>query len=56
MRSGDMKLVKGSTTDWELYNLKNDPTEVTDLSANKPEIVEAMKKSYQEWANEVGVK
>lgn len=56
MRSGDMKLVKGSTTDWELYNLKNDPTELIDLSAKKPEIVEAMKKSYQEWAIEVGVK
>ncbi len=56
MRSGDMKLVMGSTADWELYNLKNDPNELTDLSAMNPEIVEAMKKSYQKWAIEVGVR
>ncbi|MCM4167125.1 Arylsulfatase [Arenibacter antarcticus] len=56
MRSGDMKLVKGTTTDWELYNLENDPHELSDLSAEKPGMVEAMKNSYQEWAIEVGVK
>ncbi len=49
MRRGDFKLVRDKAgTPWELYNLKDDPYEKTDLAAKNPEklkeLVEAMQK------------
>ena len=38
---------------YELYNLEEDPGEETDLSAQYPERVEAMKASYDTWFEDV---
>ena len=49
IRTGDWKLVKLGETDWELYNLKEDRTELNDLAARYPEKVEKMTKMWEAW-------
>ena len=48
-RKGDWKIVQvNSELDhWELYNMKNDPTEITNLASSKPEIVKELLSSLQ---------
>jgi arylsulfatase A-like enzyme len=55
-RKADWKLVqiKGSKK-WELYNLKNDPTETTNLASKHPEKIISMEKRWVEWAKRVKV-
>lgn len=45
-RKGDYKIVKVNDEDWELYNLKNDPTELFNLATQKPEKVQELLKTY----------
>ncbi len=40
---------------WKLYNLKTDPGETTDLSANKPELLKKIVGGWNKYADEVGV-
>jgi arylsulfatase len=62
VRVGDWKLVsafkildkKGKYDQWELYNLRNDPTEQNDLSIQYPEKVKEMSVMYEKWAEKVG--
>ena len=56
MRDGNMKIVKSKGQDWELYDLENDPTELINLSASQPEILNKMTTVYQNWAKETGIK
>lgn len=56
LRKGDWKLVKTKTGNWELYNLKDDPTELTDLSTKRPETLKELVDAYNQWAGQVGVK
>ena len=49
LRSGDWKIIairqeNGTLTDWELYNLKQDPEESTNLAATDPKRVDQLKK------------
>lgn len=46
LRQGDWKLVSAKLGKWELYNLKNDRTEMNDLADQHPDKVAAMS---QEW-------
>jgi len=56
---GDYKIVKNNIplgdNQWYLYNLKTDPGETNDLSAQLPEKFEAMKAAYDTYAASVGV-
>jgi len=46
-RSGDWKIVQVNGLDsWELYNLKDDPTEMVDLAAKYPEKVKELHDKY----------
>ncbi len=45
-RKGDYKIVRLNGGDWELYNLKNDPTELIDLAAALPEILDSLSNYY----------
>ena len=57
IRKGDWKLVTGkANSNWELYNLAQDPVEEHDLSSRYPEKVQELKQMYSTWAAEVGVK
>ncbi|MBE8721145.1 sulfatase [Sphingobacterium sp. Ka21] len=56
MRDGSWKLICGYPKDEiKLFNLAEDPVELQNLSAKYPAVVEKMRKSYQKWADEVGV-
>lgn len=54
IREGDWKAV-AREEQWELYNLKDDPVEATDLAENHPEKLEQLKGKYNLWAKEVGL-
>ena len=41
-RRKDWKIVKLNGEDWELYNLKEDPTEINNLAGYHPEKVEEL--------------
>lgn len=49
-RSGDYKIVRLNNDDWELYNIKEDPTELKNLAATLPEKLEQIKLKYNEIA------
>lgn len=63
IRLGDWKLVaevrmspRGRMPGpWSLYNMKEDPTEMSNLAARYPEKVQELDRAYQEWAERVGV-
>lgn len=55
-RIGDWKLVSSwPSYTWELFDLKNDPTETKDVAASNPAIVRQLENAYFEWAKRVGV-
>jgi arylsulfatase len=56
MRKGDWKLVKTKSGNWELYNLKDDPIEMNELSKIRTDIFKEMVELYNNWANQVGVR
>lgn len=47
---GDRKLVALNKAPWELYNLKNDRSEIHNLANKYPEMVENLSKAWQNWA------
>jgi arylsulfatase A-like enzyme len=56
VRIGDWKLVALANEPWRLYNLANDRTETNDLASRYPERAASMKRQWQQWAVEVGLK
>ena len=54
VRLGDWKLVSEGNTGWELYDVKSDRTELNDLAAGNPEVLERMSQMYEDWAERVG--
>ena len=50
MRRGDWKLVNERTGGQVLFNLKNDPQEITDVSSRNRKIFSEMKASYKDWS------
>jgi arylsulfatase len=60
IRQGDWKLsfiqkTAGGTGEWELFNLKNDPGEITDLSKKEPAKTKAMLALWDEYVAQNGV-
>jgi arylsulfatase len=63
VRDGDWKLVgrgvsppAGLRVDrWELYQIRDDGTELNDLAASKPDKVEALSRQWEAWAGRTGV-
>lgn len=55
-RKGDWKLVAMDGKDWELYNIKEDRSEMNNLIESEPEIANKLKEAYRIWAEENGVK
>jgi arylsulfatase len=60
IRQGDWKLLyllpaAGGKGDWELFDLKNDPAELNDLSARHPERREALVRLWDDYVKRNGV-
>lgn len=55
IRIGKWKLVKKYPNPWELFDMEADRTEIFDLAAAHPEIVNGMSEEYEEWAARCGV-
>ncbi|MEM7394605.1 MAG: arylsulfatase, partial [Verrucomicrobiota bacterium] len=56
LRDGPWKLVaKGAKGPWELYDMKADRTETTNLAGDHPERVEQLAKQWQDWAERAHV-
>ncbi|NIJ44882.1 arylsulfatase [Wenyingzhuangia heitensis] len=58
-RKGDWKIVYSRDLEdknWELYNLKNDPTELDNLAKEYPKKLQKMILSWEKWAVRVKVK
>lgn len=59
VRKGDWKIIKlparFGTGDWELFNVKNDPGERTELSNEMPEKLEELKMEWQSYIDANGV-
>jgi len=56
VRIADWKLVRGKReSDWNLFDLSADPTELNDLSDQFPDKVLELREKYSTWAQRVGV-
>lgn len=55
VREGDWKLVAREGQPWELYHLKTDPTERTDLAGHEPGRVKALAATWDAWAKRCNV-
>jgi len=56
VRKGDWKAIKQDVKkeEWELYNLKNDRTELNNLAGRHPEILKDLSARWEKWALDVG--
>jgi arylsulfatase A-like enzyme len=55
IRINEKKLVKLRDSTWELYDMKNDPTELNNLIIREPELADSLENIWNEWAKEYGV-
>lgn len=55
VRVGDWKLVAPNKQPWELYNLRDDRTELDNLADKQPERVKELAAKWETWAKRVGV-
>ena len=55
VRLGKWKLVSRHPGPWELYDLENDRTELTNLAEKNPGQVQALSNLYAQWARRCGV-
>jgi len=51
VRLGDWKLVRGFGGDWELYSMELDRTELADLAADEPAVVQELEELWRAWAD-----
>ncbi len=49
VRDGHWKLVAKGKTSWELYNLKEDPFETTNVALANPEVVDQLASDFKSW-------
>ncbi|MDQ0642509.1 arylsulfatase [Microbacterium murale] len=55
VRRGGFKLVKKHACEWELYDMLRDRTELNDIAAAHPALVEELSDAYAAWAERCGV-
>ena len=56
IRIANFKLVKYGNSDWELYDMSNDRTELNNLAARFPERAKQMSQMWEKWRANVGRK
>jgi arylsulfatase len=55
IRRGRWKLVREYPNAWELYDISRDRSELSNVAAQHPSIVDELAKGWQAWAGRVGV-
>ena len=56
MRQGPWKIIShGPEYRWSLFNMNDDPTELHDVAADHPDVLQRMAEDYDNWSSEVGV-
>ena len=55
VRKGDWKLVSTKNTDWSLYNMREDRTELHDLGDKYPQKANELLALYKKWTKKCGV-
>ncbi|TCP43417.1 arylsulfatase [Tamaricihabitans halophyticus] len=55
VRRGQWKLVRKYGQPWELYDMRQDRTELHDVASKHPELVEELAAAYADWAQRCGV-
>ncbi len=55
LRSGDWKIVASEGQPWELYNLKQDRSELHNLASEKPKLMLDLVYRWQKYADKIGV-
>ncbi len=55
VRYKNWKLVKQNTKEWQLFNLKKDPTELTDVRLEHPKVATLLMQEHQKWEQRAGV-
>ena len=55
VREGKWKLVSRHPNAWELYDIEADRTELDDLAARFPVIVQDLAQAYERWAKQCNV-
>jgi arylsulfatase len=55
VRAGNWKLVSKYPSGWELYDMAKDRSELHDLSAAQPKVVQTLAAQWDQWAARVGV-
>lgn len=57
LRSGSWKMVRPKPDQrWQLYDMREDATEMEDLAAAQSSLVDSLNEKYLHWAKEIGVK
>ncbi|MCC5928639.1 MAG: arylsulfatase [Cyclobacteriaceae bacterium] len=56
IRVNDKKLVKSRNSPWELYDIKNDPTELNNLITREPELADSLENLWNKKAKKMGVR
>lgn len=56
VRVGDMKLVRRHKQGWELYCLKEDPTELHDIAADHPGKFKELQAKWEKWAEDLEIR
>jgi arylsulfatase len=56
VRLGHWKLVARHNRPWQLFDMVADRTELHDLAGQKPQLVNALESTYQQWAQRAQVK
>ena len=46
-RAGDWKIVKENAEEWELYQIREDRTELEDIAKEKPDVLKQMVAKYE---------
>lgn len=55
VRRGNWKLVREHPGEWELYDIATDPTELSNVAAANPSVVDELAQAWTEWASRCGV-
>ncbi|MDO5980198.1 arylsulfatase [Flavivirga spongiicola] len=55
VRQGKWKGVTNSASEWELYDMYNDPSEINNLAEVYQDTLDVLVEKYNHWANEIGI-